>query len=269
MNVITININRLIQDGRDLATEVEKIHKYQTAFKELFIRYRDGGLLPTFSEGYIDIERQYLTIGINGVVEAAEYLGMEISDNDEYKSWVTNLLKTISDLNKINSVKYGCKFNTEFVPAENLGVKFASWDRADGYAVPRDCYNSYLYKVEDDEISVLDKMTLHGTETSQYLDGGSALHLNMETYASKETYKKLLNVAVKKGCEYFTFNTKITICNECENIDKRTLYTCPKCGSRDVDWATRVIGYLKKVSCFSEARQREHSLRHYHRASRV
>ena len=263
MNVITINLNRLVQDGRDLATEVDKIHKYQLAFRDLFVEYRDAGLLPTFKEGYIDIERQYLTVGINGLVEAAEYLGYDISNNEPYKSWVSATLKTISDLNKVNATKYQVKLNTEMVPAENLGVKFSKWDRADGYAVKRDCYNSYFYKVEDDSVSVLDKFVLHGKDTSQFLDGGSAYHCNLESYPTKEGFKKLLDVAVVEGCEYFCFNIKITICNQCDHIDKRTLTACPSCGSKDIDWGTRVIGYLKRISSFAGERQREEAKRYY------
>lgn len=263
MNVITINVNRLIQDGRDISEQVEKIHKYQLAFKSLFDEYIAAKMLPVYDAGYITTAKQYLTIGVNGVVEAAEYLGYTISNNPEYKQWVSGFLKQISDLNKVNSKKYNCKFNTEFVPAENLGVKNAKWDRADGYIVPRDCYNSYLYLVEDEDISILDKFTLHGKDTSQYLDGGSAYHCNLESYPTKEGFMKLLDVAVKEGCEYFCFNVKITICNTCSHIDKRTLLHCPACGSGDVDWGTRVIGYLKRVSSFSSERQREEALRYY------
>lgn len=267
MNVITINVNRLIQDGRDIEDQVHKIHKYQLAFKALFDDYIKAGMLPVYDAHYITTDKQYLTIGVNGVVEAAEYLGYTISNNDEYKQWVSSFLKKISDLNKVNSKLYGCKFNTEFVPAENLGVKNAKWDKADGYIVPRDCYNSYLYKVEDEDISILDKFSLHGKDTSQFLDGGSAYHCNLESYPTKEGFVKLLDVAVKEGCEYFCFNIKITLCNVCGHIDKRTLTECSMCGSKDIDWGTRVIGYLKRVSSFSTERQREEVLRHYTRTN--
>ena len=263
LNVITININRLIQDGRIIVDEVEKVHKYQLAFKDLYEEYIEAGMMPTYTAGYITTDKQYLTVGINGVVEAAEYLGYSIDNNDEYKSWVSNLLRTIADHNKVNAAKYKVKFNTEFVPAENLGVKFAKWDHADGYIVPRDCYNSYLYKVEDDSVSVLDKFALHGKDTSRYLDGGSAYHCNLEGYPTAEAFKKLLNVAVIEGCDYFCFNIKVTGCNDCGHIDKRTLTTCSSCGSKEVWWATRVIGYLKKIKDFSSERQNEAALRHY------
>ena len=263
MNVITINVNRLIQDGRSIVDEVEKVHKYQLAFKELYEEYIEAGMLPTYTAGYISTDKQYLTVGINGVVEAAEYLGYTISDNDEYKAWVSDLLKSISEHNKLNAVKYGVKYNTEFVPAENLGVKFAKWDKADGYSVPRDCYNSYLYKVEDDSVSVLDKFSLHGRDTSQFLDGGSAYHCNLESYPTQAAFKKLLTTAVIEGTDYFCFNIKVTGCDFCGHIDKRTLTTCSKCGSKSVWWATRVIGYLKKIKDFSSERQSEAELRHY------
>jgi len=263
MNVITMNMNRMIQDGRDVGEESEKVRKYQLAFKDLFDDYIEAGMLPVYSEGYITTEKQYLTIGVNGIVEAAEYLGYEISNNTEYTTWVRDLLQIISEGNKIASKEYGAKFNTEFVPAENLGVKNAKWDRADGYIVPRDCYNSYLYIVESDEVDILEKFALHGKDTSEFLDGGSAYHCNLEEYPTKEGFMKLLDVAVLEGCEYFCFNIKVTICEDCGYVNKQTKYECTECGSKDISWATRVIGYLKKVKSFSAERRVEEGIRDY------
>ena len=155
-------------------------------------------------------------------------------------------------------------FNTEFVPAENLGVKNAKWDKEDGLFVPRECYNSYFYTVEDQQTNTLDKIILHGKDIIKYLDGGSALHLNLEESPNKEGFIKLMHATAASGCNYFCFNIKITICNDCNTIDKNTNYVCTSCGSKDVDHATRVIGYLKRVSSFSSGRQFEHELRHYH-----
>lgn len=264
-NVITINMNRLIQDGRDLKTEIQKIHKYQFAFQKLFEEYKDGGLLSVYDAGYITLDKQFLTIGINGMVEAAEYLGYKATNNKEYIDWVASQLKIIFDENKNGKTKYGAMFNTEFVPAENLGVKFASWDKKAGYKVPRDCYNSYFFPVENDEINSLDKFVLHGQDVVKYLDGGSALHLNLEEYLTEDQWLKLFDVAAQTGCNYWTYNVKITICELCGNIDKRTLNKCPKCDSTNISWATRVIGYLKKVSSFSNERQIEAGQRFYHK----
>ena len=267
INVITINYNRLVQDGRDLKEQVELIHKYQIAYRAITEEYLKLGMLDVYNAGFISLDKQFLTIGVNGVVEAAEYLGYEISNNKEYTSWVSQQLKEIADLNKLASKETGYKFNTEFVPAENLGVKFAKWDRDDGYIVPRDCYNSYLYVVEDDEISILDKFALHGKETSQYLDGGSAYHCNLESYPTKETIKKLMKVSASEGCEYFCFNILVTGCDDCGYIDKNTNNSCSKCKSTNIWYGTRVIGYLKKIKDFAKGRQIEASKRAYNSAT--
>ncbi len=265
INVITLNMNRLVQDGRDLATEVSKIYQYQVAYRKLMEEYLAAGMLPVYDAGFISLDKQFLTIGINGMAEAAESQGLSVGYNPDYVAFVQSRLKVIFEANQQASKQYGVKFNTEFVPAENLGVKNAKWDKAGGYFVPRECYNSYFYVVEDEQINALDKFLLHGKEFIEWLDGGSALHLNLDEALTQTGYRTMLDIAAKTGCNYFCINVKITICNTCAYIDKRTLQCCPECGSKDIDYGTRVIGYLKRVSAFSSARQKEHSLRFYHR----
>ncbi|EER47673.1 anaerobic ribonucleoside triphosphate reductase [Actinobacillus minor NM305] len=265
INVITLNMNRLVQDKRDLAAEVSKIHQYQYAYRKLMEEYLAAGMLPVYDAGFISLDKQFLTIGINGMAEAAESQGLTVGYNPDYIEFVQSRLKVIFELNQQASKKYGIKFNTEFVPAENLGVKNAKWDKEDGYFVPRECYNSYFYLVEDEKTNTLDKFLLHGKTLIEWLDGGSALHLNLDEALSQTGYRSLLDIAAKTGCNYFCINVKITICNQCNHIDKRTLCHCAKCGSQDIDYGTRVIGYLKRVSSFSSARQKEHHLRFYHR----
>lgn len=269
-SVMTLNINRLVQDavnnGYDmieyLRENVQKVHKYQTAYNELLKDYLNDGLLTVYSAGFIHMKKQYLTVGVNGVIEAAEFLGIPVNDNPTYREFMQSILKTISDENRKAKTKE-LMFNTEFVPAENLGVKHAMWDRKAGYFVPRDCYNSYFYAVEDTSLTILDKFKLHGRDYVTNLDGGSALHMNLDEHLSKEQYRNLLKVAAVNGTNYFTFNIPNTICNDCGHIDKRYLKECPKCGSKNIDYATRVIGYLKRVSNFSQARQEEASRRFY------
>ena len=276
--VITININRLVQDvkkksdknnldfnielDKAIRSQVDDIHKYLNAFNEILKDEQSSGLLPIYDAGYISLPKQYLTIGINGLVEGAEFLGIEVTPNAEYFDYCKSILAPIQEENK-KARTDEIMFNTEYVPAENLGVKNAEWDRKAGYYVPRDCYNSYFFKVEDQELSVLDKMILHGQQVVQYLDGGSACHLNLEEHLDKTQYRTLLDIAAKIGCSYLTFNIPNTICNKCGHISKHKEAACEKCGSTDLDYITRVIGYAKRVSKYSEARQKEARRRVY------
>lgn len=241
-------------------------HKVQICYNENLKYLLEKGMLPLFDAGYIAMSRQYLTIGINGLVEAAEYLHIPITDNPQYQNFVEEILGLIETYNKRYRTK-DLLFNCEMIPAENVGVKHAKWDREDGYQVPRDCYNSYFYIVEDPNTNPLDKFRLHGRKYITHLTGGSALHLNLEEHLSQSQYRQLLRVAAVEGCNYFTFNIPNTVCNDCGHIDKRYLKECPVCHSKNVDYLTRVIGYMKRVSSFSEARQEEEHRRYYANAT--
>lgn len=269
-SVLTINLNRCIQyavnhnlDYKEyLSHVIDLCHKVQLAYNENLKELQKNGMLPLFDAGYINLSRQYLTIGINGLVEAAEFMGLKINDNPQYLEFVQTVLGLVEKYNK----QYRSKevmFNCEMIPAENVGVKHAKWDREDGYFVPRDCYNSYFYAVEDDSLTVIDKFKLHGAPYIEHLTGGSALHMNLEEHLSKDQYLQLFKVAAKEGCNYFTFNIPNTVCNDCGHIDKRYLKECPVCKSKNVDYLTRIIGYLKRVSNFSQARQAEAERRYY------
>lgn len=273
-SVLTINLNRCVQYAvknnmpyLDFLEEIiDLVHKVQMSYNENLKELYKKGMLPLFDSGYINIARQYLTVGVNGLVEAAEFLKIEVKDSPEYLHFVEDILGLVERYNKMYRGK-DVMFNCEMIPAENVGVKHAKWDREDGYFVPRDCYNSYFYVVEDENTNVIDKFRLHGRKYVAHLTGGSALHCNLEEHLSAAQYRQLLKVAAKEGCNYFTFNIPNTVCNDCGKIDKRYLKACPSCGSENVDYLTRVIGYMKRVSNFSAARQKEASTRFYANAA--
>ncbi|MCS7317462.1 MAG: anaerobic ribonucleoside-triphosphate reductase [Candidatus Dojkabacteria bacterium] len=293
-SVMTINLNRIIQDAvrkiydahqtnssvsefyqqqkefvlntirKDIKHMVQKVHKYQIAFNEIIKDFYKANMLDAYSAGYIDMKKQYLTIGVNGLTDAAEFLGIPINDNEDYKQFVNVILETIYKCNKAARTDE-LMFNTEFVPGENLSHKNYNWDKKDGYYVSpkHQIYSSYFFNPEDASITVLDALKLHGKEYVQYLDGGSACHINLQEHLTKNQYKKLLSAAVQFGTNYFTFNVQNTYCNDCGFIDKHTRESCSKCGSKNIDYVTRIIGYLKKISCFSEGRQKEAAIRNY------
>lgn len=259
IQVITLNMNRLVQQKDHTVSDiVKRVHKYLLAHRAVIEDYMNSGLLPAYTAGFINLDKQFLTVGINGMLEASEFLHGK-PDIDFYR----DTLKTIYLLNKEDGQRYKVKYNTEFVPAENLGVKNAKWDKEDGLVVPRDCYNSYFFPVESSEYSIIDKLDMHGSRTTAFLDGGAACHLNLAQLLTKKQAYQLMCLAGKKGVNYWTFNCLMTICDDCGYIDVNTERQCTKCGSTNVGYATRVIGYLKRIDSFSTARQKEAFKRHY------
>ena len=292
--VITLNINRMVQDWfkeevnikykRDRLSLPEytkrlvlRVHKYLEAWNDYLWEMKEAHLLTVYDAGFIDLDKQYLTIGFNGFIEGAEFLksveayipeqyqSMAIMpDNAAYKQYAKDILHTIKDLNTQDRTEH-LRFNTEMVPAENAGAKLYAWDKKDGYVVnpTRNLYNSYFYPVEDPTYDPVTKMYLQGTDFIGNLDGGSAYHCNLDEHLSKAQYRTMMDIAIHAGCSYFTFNIPNTVCNKCGHISKHHLDHCEVCGSEDVDWLTRIIGYLKRIGNFSEARQIEAAIRAY------
>lgn len=237
------------------------IHNFLIAWNEILIEQVEVNMMPIYTEGYISLEKQFLTIGINGFLESAEYLGIDITSED-YSNYAEILLSSIKEANKAAKTDK-VMFNTEFVPAENLGIKHAKWDKEDGYFVPREVYNSYFYPVEDDSLNIYDRMALQGGSFAESLDGGSACHNNLKEPLTAKQYRTQMNNAVILGCPQFVNNVPNSICPKCNKKYKKMLWKCPVCGNEELEWETRIIGYWKRVSSWSEQRQKEHKRRVY------
>ena len=288
-NVITLNINRIVQDCDKayglkrnggwkentsflidyLVDILQRVYKYHIAYKTMLYDLEERGMLAPSNGDYIYIKKLYSTIGIIGYTEAAKFLGLEISNNKDYKEFLQLILGTIKEQNKLHSIKDKKRpflFNSEAVPGEGLGIKLYNWDKEDGYEVPEDqnLYNCYFYNPWSTNTSVLDKIKLHGKDIAYYTDGGQACHINLDTHLSKEQYIKLLDVAKNEGCNYFTFNIPISECRDCNHIVNAPIKECPKCNSHNIKYYTRIIGYLTAVDNWSIERQEEFKHRKYY-----
>ena len=298
-SVITLNINRIIQewfktipnytDHIDPTTKavvapndfilgllnesfpkylgmiLERVYKYHEAYNELLWDLYNSQLLPAYSAGFIDLNKQYLTIGINGFTASAEFLGFKCNNNEEYSKFCQLVFGTIKEQNAAHKTKK-TNFNTECIPAESCGVKLYNADKNDGYWVPNDInlYTSYIFKPYDESVGVLEKFILHGRNyIGEYLDGGSACHVNLDSHPSFSQCKQLLMHAAEVGCSYWTINVPNSECDECGYITKHPITECPKCGSKKISYWDRIIGYMTKISNWSKDRQIEQKKRIY------
>ena len=154
-NVITLNINRIIQDCdkayglkrnggwkentsfiKDYLVDIlHRVYKYHIAYKTMLYEQEEKGMFAACNGGYIHMNKLYSTIGINGLNEAARFLGLKVSNNPEYIEFLQLILGTIKEENKKHSIhdsKRPFLFNSEVVPAESLGGKNYRWDKEDG-----------------------------------------------------------------------------------------------------------------------------------------
>ena len=285
-NVITLNLSRIIQNfvrekygvpRVHLSSEVypemkeylgkilDRVYKYHTAYKTMLYELEETGMLTASKAGYIYMQDLFSTIGINGLNDAAEFIGLECNDNPDYELFVQTITGFISEQNKAHSSKK-FRFNQEFVPAEQLSSRNYNWDKEDGYWINpnRNLYNSYIYLADDEKTSILDRIRLHGKRYTGLMDGGVGCHNNLSEHLSEEQYAKVLEYAIKEGCSYYTFNVPNTECLSCGHIEKIPVEKCPVCGSTNLTHWVRVIGYLRPVRFFDKYRREEEKTRVYH-----
>ena len=245
---------------------LQRVYKYQVAYNSLLDDMKAAKMLPVYDAGFIDLKKQYLTIGINGFNEAAEYLYIKCNLNDDYKYFANKVFSTIKEENQKAGRQYGVMFNTEMVPAESLGIKNYNWDKAAGLKLreDRNLYASYMFVPSDTELNPLQKIELHGREyIGDYLDGGSACHINMDEHLTEEQYYLLMQYAGIKGCSYFTINIPFNVCHDCHKVTRKShLEKCPHCGG-PIDTYDRIIGYLTKTKNWSEGRRIEYKTRSF------
>lgn len=296
-NVITLNLNRITQDYfkhvdtnyfgaegvtyKDITVEdmegfkeylieiLQRVYKYHIAYKTMLYDMEDLKMFSSSNAGYIYISKLFSTIGVIGYTEAAEYLGYKINNNKDYKEFLAFVFNIIQEQNKKHSIqdkKRPFIFNLEAIPGENLAVKFYEQDAQDGYIVPKDqnLYSSYFFKQWDPNISVIDKLKLHNKEVNTYCGGGQACHIHLEEHLTKKQYTKLIDIGVQEGCNYFTFNIPMSECKDCGHTVNAPVSECPKCKSKNIDYWVRIIGFLRPISAFSNARQIEANRRYYH-----
>ena len=291
-SVITLNLNRITQDfcrkefgerpnfieftdenkenfRAYIAKILGRVYKYHTAYNEYLWDMYDAGLLPVYKAGFIDLNKQYLTVGINGLNQAAEYLGLKCSKNDDYKEFCSFMFTIFENENNKHRTKK-TNFNLEFVPAESLAVKNYNWDKEDGYWVPDDTnlYASYVFKPNEND-SVLDRLYMMSNHFAMdKMSGGAAAHINLDSHLSKAQYKHLLNYCGEVGCTYWTVNVPNSEC-ECGYITKHPISKCPRCGSTNITYYDRVIGYLTKIKDWSEGRRIEQKTRVYNKEDNI
>ncbi len=279
-NVITLDLNRIVQNyeryleksitktslGEYLETILERVYKYHHAYNECLKDLQEAHMLTVYDAGFISMNKQYLTVGINGLNQAAEFLGLKVGDNKDYEDFCTSIFSTIKNANAKHKTKE-LMFNTECTPCESAAIKLYDRDKKDGYWVPEDTnlYASYIFKPNDPTLTIYDKLKMHGNGyIGDFLDGGAACHINLESHLDKRQYEVALKYAAQVGCKYFTFNVPNCECDECHYIAKQPFAKCPKCGSEKVSLWDRIIGYLTKVKNWSVGRQKEYKTRIKH-----
>ena len=207
------------------------------------------------------LDKQFCTIGINGIWEAVKKFNLAKCDENDYWSYTDEGIEFASAiLDKINAIKDSYNFNysinIEQTPMENGAIKLAKKNEL--------LYGTTDYITANQWIALKDKATIQErAKIAGILDnkcgGGCITHCQIDApFNNEEVAWKMLNYIASQGVIYFAFNLKINI-----DVNKHSFTTskCAICGESPSDTYQRVVGYLVPTSSWSEGRKKELSER--------
>ncbi|HQQ18450.1 MAG TPA: anaerobic ribonucleoside-triphosphate reductase, partial [Fervidobacterium sp.] len=258
--VVTLNFPRIALETKDkgsfkekLVEKVRHVQMVLASIRSILQERIQQGVLPLYNLGLMDMNRQYGTVGINGLYESMEILGLTEEDIDgimyteEGETFVNDILETIGKLNEEAFEKFGFTFNIEQVPAEKAAVTLAEKDKL-LYGTDYVLYSNQWLPLTTDT-DMLNRIRYSGM-FDRKVSGGAILHINVDApFRTEEDSWNMVNLVAKMGVMYFAFNQKISICEEGHAFYGEQ---CPMCGKGRIDEYVRIVGYLVPVRSFNK-----------------
>ena len=263
MGVVCINLPQLAFKHKNNVEEFKKeLHDLVILAQEVNYAKRcllktsiSKGHLPLYTNGYMDLSKQFSTLGFVGLYNACEILGYDIV-TEEGLNVAKSILADMETYNDEVANKYKIPCNMEGIPAENTAKKLADKDRILGYNTNYDLYANQFIPLSK-RCNLLDRIML-SSQMDKYCSGGSIMHITVDGQIDARIMLDLAKAIIESGVKYFAFNFRINQCKDCKKIFiGRDIKECPECHSENVDRYERVVGFCTKISSWSSARQNE------------
>lgn len=262
MGVVTINLPRLAfkhqKDEtldifyKELKELIVICAKINNAKRKLVQKRIDNGNHPLYTLGFIDIQTQYSTVGINGFNECIEILGKNILTKDGQDLGL-NIIHTINTENDKCSIQYKTAHNCEQIPAENVSIKLAQKDRLLKFNNKYEIYSNQFIPLVT-EADLLDRIHLQGL-FDKHFSGGAIAHINVDTPIQDENQIiNLIKTCAKQGVVYFAINYNLQEC-ELGHMSVGKNDNCNTCGGIIVNNYTRVVGFLTNTKNWHQIRR--------------
>jgi ribonucleoside-triphosphate reductase len=256
--VITINFNRIALEAKTkeefysiLDQRILDAGKILKAHKELIINFKDKGLQPFISLGWINMNRMFSTFGMLGIYEGSiTYKDKFKASGDVTKDILEYFNKKVGEVGK--ELKIIC--NIEQIPAESFASRLAKTDRMiyGDDKVPYVIYANQFVPLWE-EATMWEKMDVDG-KYNQLITGGGIVHCTIGEKVTGAQAEKIIKYSVNSGCEHFALNS---IYSRCENNHTHfgDLETCPVCEAKIIEKYTRVVGFMTPVSSWGKERR--------------
>ena len=256
--VVTVNMPRLAKNSDNLDDFISKLSKKMEICRTILKFHRDLlqkeidlGILPLYSLNFMELEKQFSTVGLIGFYEAMDILGLNILEDSNLK-YAKQVINFMNDRNEQFSQEDKCLYNLEQIPGEACAIKLAQKDNL-LYGMDYKMYSNQVCPLVKN-VPLTKRIKLQGVFDAS-MSGGSVLHINIaEKITSTEMLLTLMNYAVENNVVYFACNYNISQCSN-KHLTVGKVNTCSICGEPIVENYLRVVGFLTPVSSWKEERR--------------
>lgn len=258
--VVCINLNRcaiMSESEEDFVKKFDALVydcvKILKAHKELLYKLTEVGLQPKIADGTIDLSRCFSTVGTLGLWEMLQTLEKKFGVDEDRD---VRVMKHFNETCLKAGKQYGLNVNIEAIPGEAMAERFCKSDKLlfGEKTVPYEIYSNQTVPLTE-KVDVYDRMDKDG-RINLLLTGGGIVHLTIGERITSEQALNLIKYAVKSCCEHFALNLVHSMCED-GHVSEGKYTTCPVCGKPVVDYALRIVGFLRPVSSWSKTRKNE------------
>lgn len=261
LGVVSINFPRLAIKNKtvekfkeSLKDIIEVCARINNAKRHIVKKRIENGNHPLYTLGYMDLTKQYSTVGVNGFNECIELLGSDILTTEGQELGV-NIIKFINTENDKLGKLYNAPHNCEQVPAENMSIKMAEKDKMMGFQNEYNIYSNQFIPLTTNA-DLLDRIMLQG-KFDKHFSGGAICHLNIDTRIEDESkIVELIVTCAKMNVVYFAINYNLQRCSE-GHMSVGRGEKCIVCGGDIVDNYSRVVGFLTAIRNWHKVRREE------------
>ncbi len=230
----------------------------------------------------VDLKGLVYTIGVVGINEMVQHhIGKQIYESEDARRLAIRAMFEMKFYAKELSEKYGMEIALARTPAETTAQRFAVSDIL--HAEYRKCaepiikgnvpvalsrihetrdlpvyYTNGTHVPPSADVSLPQRIKLEET-FFPIVDGGNILHIWLgEAAPDPHGLKEFaMNIAKNTQVGYFAFTKDMTVCMDDFYVASGLQKECPNCESENVEYLSRVTGYIQAVSGWNEGKKQE------------